>query len=51
LDVTDPFDAKLGKRFGYATELLKFHEDIDSFGKGLSNPFDILKLDDASGPQ
>jgi hypothetical protein len=44
LEVTDPFDAKLGQRYRYPTELPKFHEDIDSFGKGFANPFDILKL-------
>jgi hypothetical protein len=51
LDADAPFDAKLGQRYGYATELPKFHEEFDSFGKGFSNPFDILKLDQASAPQ
>jgi hypothetical protein len=51
LDVTDPFDAKLGQRYGYPTALPKYHDDVNSFGKGFSNPFDILKFDDALGPQ
>ena len=51
LDVPDPFYAKLGRKYGYPTALPKYHEDIDLFGKGFSNPFEILKLDDALGPQ
>jgi hypothetical protein len=51
LDVGDPFDAKLGQRYGYPTALPKFHEDSDAFGKEFSNPFDILKFDNALGSQ
>jgi hypothetical protein len=51
LDVGDPFDAKLGQRYGYPTALPKVHEDSDAFGKEFSNPFDILKFDNALGSQ
>jgi hypothetical protein len=49
LDVENPFDAKLGQQYGYPTTLPKYHDDIDSFGKEFSNPFDILKLSAAKG--
>jgi hypothetical protein len=45
LDAADPFDAKLGRRYEYATALPNYDDERDSFGKGFSNPFDILKLE------
>jgi hypothetical protein len=43
LEVSDPFDPKLGQKFGYPTALPRYFEDKSQ--KRISNPFEVLGWD------